>query len=70
MSISTDTNSPWQGSGRRRGGWAHLQGGSGRGSSAGSGSHREDRYPRARGAEPERAASTHAMRLQYGKLCM
>eukprot|EP00965_Chrysotila_dentata_P180396 5955456-Pleurochrysis_carterae.AAC.6 len=28
--ISTDTNSHWQGSGRRRGGWAHLRSGSGK----------------------------------------
>eukprot|EP00965_Chrysotila_dentata_P071986 2378307-Pleurochrysis_carterae.AAC.1 len=28
MTISRNTNSPWSGSGRRRGGWAHLRGGS------------------------------------------
>eukprot|EP00965_Chrysotila_dentata_P042470 1408181-Pleurochrysis_carterae.AAC.2 len=51
--ISTDTNSHWQGSGRRRGGWTHLRGGSRKGSSAGSSNHREQRYPRAWGAERE-----------------
>eukprot|EP00965_Chrysotila_dentata_P164006 5414852-Pleurochrysis_carterae.AAC.1 len=28
MTISTNTNSHWSGSGRRRGGWAHLRSGS------------------------------------------
>eukprot|EP00965_Chrysotila_dentata_P147298 4862872-Pleurochrysis_carterae.AAC.1 len=28
MTIRTNTDSQWSGSGRRRGGWAHLRGGS------------------------------------------
>eukprot|EP00965_Chrysotila_dentata_P229885 6197464-Pleurochrysis_carterae.AAC.1 len=69
--MSTNTNSHWQRSGRRRGGWAHLRDGSGKGSSAaGSGSHREQRYPRALEAERARSASTHATRVQSGRQCM
>eukprot|EP00965_Chrysotila_dentata_P134210 4438288-Pleurochrysis_carterae.AAC.1 len=37
MTISTNTNSHWSGSGRRCGGWAHLRGGSRKGALTGQG---------------------------------
>eukprot|EP00965_Chrysotila_dentata_P246333 6207101-Pleurochrysis_carterae.AAC.1 len=55
---------------RRRGGWAHLQG------CLWSGVLSGQRRPCASevcityGAERERSASTHAMQMPFGKLCM
>eukprot|EP00965_Chrysotila_dentata_P029664 986104-Pleurochrysis_carterae.AAC.1 len=37
MTISTNTDSHWSGSGRRRGVWAHLRGGSRKGALTGQG---------------------------------
>eukprot|EP00965_Chrysotila_dentata_P260452 6213912-Pleurochrysis_carterae.AAC.1 len=37
MTISINTNSHWSKSGRRRGGWAHLRGGSRNGALSGQG---------------------------------
>eukprot|EP00965_Chrysotila_dentata_P122808 4058977-Pleurochrysis_carterae.AAC.1 len=37
MTISIDTNNHWSRSGQRRGGWAHLRGGSRKGALTGQG---------------------------------
>eukprot|EP00965_Chrysotila_dentata_P221431 6192378-Pleurochrysis_carterae.AAC.1 len=42
----------------------------GEGGSIGSGGHHKHDHPKAWGAERERFASTHATRVQFGKLCM
>eukprot|EP00965_Chrysotila_dentata_P098587 3258988-Pleurochrysis_carterae.AAC.1 len=68
MSIGTNTDRHWSGSRRRRGGWAHLRSGSRNQALSGQGQPSRAEFRELTwGAERERSASMHAMRLQNGE---